>query len=725
MARHDSSSETAALPEFFQVLRQRKFLILLVMAFVVGTAAVVTALLPKWWLSTINIRVEKPDGKVVFENHGNNSYDPYFLQDQFKVIQSPKILNPVIKNLGLNRKIPALLGSPAPWPSDVTYEYLIKKMLRVEMPRNTSLLEVNVFSQDAALAAAIANEIARAYSEDRIAFATAEQRAGLEQLRKELAGQEHAVSVQRDAVEKLRVELNISDMNLVTPQGGDIEIETLRQMQSMLVALRVDAIGRRTRYENFKKIPEADRVNLVNSELITDTNIQNLLQASLVADQSVTRLRSRLGAAHPELITAIDNRAKIREQLDAHLRGYEHGLEISYKEAEARVAELEKQLEEARARQITTSSDRLRPFEEAVRKLDDETRLLSTVKLVLRQREIDFQVPKRTIEILNTAEPARHVARPSWPLNLTFAFLFGGVLGIGAVVLIEFFDASFRGVADVERRLQRPVLGVIPASSTARRPNEDSDNPADLEPFRVLQTNISLARKEAAHGRALVMLSAGPGEGKSTTLLRLARAMGEAGARVLLIDADLRRPTQHYLTGAEKEPGLADLLQGKAALDAVTRRAIAPNLDFIPCGNVKGFTLSLLYAGRLKELLAGLGESYDRILFDAPPIIGVSDASVITSLVDDVLLLVQYRRNPQSMVIRAQQIITSLRKEILGIVLNRVPKNAGDDYSYYTNNYDYSSSRDRRRFRSRRHRPSKSARDDHSDAREIFTEPEK
>ncbi|MDR2674230.1 MAG: polysaccharide biosynthesis tyrosine autokinase [Opitutaceae bacterium] len=720
MSRSDSSPETAALPEFFQILRQRRFLILLVMALVAGSAAAVTALLPKWYLSTINIRVEKPEGKVVFENQAGNYYDPYFLQDQFKVIQSPKILNPVIENLGLNRKIAALLGAPAPYPADVTYEYLTKKMLRVEMPRNTSLLEVNVFSRDAALAAAIANEIARAYSEDRIAFATAEQRAGLEQLRKELAAQERAVAAQRDLVEKLRAELNISGVNLVTPQGGDIEIETLRQMQNTLIALKVDAIGRRTRYENFKKIPEAGRLNLVNSELITDTSIQNLLQAFLVADQNVARLRSRLGEAHPELITATGSREKIREQLDARLRGYESGLEISCKEAEARVAELEKQLEEARARQITSSSGRMRPFDEAVRKLDDETRLLSTVKLVLRQREIDYQAPKRTIEILNTAEPARRAARPSWPLNLALAFLFGAVLGVGAAVLIEFFDASFRGVADVERRLQRPVLGVIPASATARRPNEDSGDPADAEPFRVLQTNIALARPASAPGRTLVMLSAGPGEGKSTTLLRLARAMGEAGARVLLIDSDLRRPTQHRLAGAAKEPGLADLLQGRASPDDATRRAIAPNLDLIPAGAIGGFTLSLLYAGRLKTLLAGLAEKYDRIVFDAPPIIGVSDAAVITSLADDVLLLVQYRRNPQSMVVRAQQIITGLRKEILGIVLNRVPGNAGDDYGYYTGNYAYYSSRDARPRNPRPARP----RDDEPGARETFTEPE-
>jgi capsular exopolysaccharide synthesis family protein len=169
--------------------------------------------------------------------------------------------------------------------------------------------------------------------------------------------------------------------------------------------------------------------------------------------------------------------------------------------------------------------------------------------------------------------------------------------------------------------------------------------------------------------------------------------MAAAGERTLLIDADLRRPTQHHLLNISKTPGLADLLQSKATLDQCTSRNIIPNLDFIPCGNNHAFTLSLFYADRLKEILADLRTRYDRIVFDAPPIIGVSDASVITSLTDNVLLLIQYRRNPLSMVVRAQQIITSLDKEILGAVLNRVPKNAGNDYAYYNKNYAYYSGR--------------------------------
>jgi capsular exopolysaccharide synthesis family protein len=280
-------------------------------------------------------------------------------------------------------------------------------------------------------------------------------------------------------------------------------------------------------------------------------------------------------------------------------------------------------------------------------------------------------------------------------MNVAFAVLFGGLLGIGAAVLIEFFDTSFRNVAEVESRLQKPVLGVIPHSDepVPAAGSGIEEDPADLEPFRVLHTNLNLALNGAARGRSLVLLSAGPGEGKSTTLLRLARAMGAAGERVLLIDSDLRRPTQHTLNNRPKEPGFADLLQNKATLEKVTQRAITPGVDFIPCGAVGNFTLSLLYIDRLKTLLAELRGKYDRVIFDAPPIIGVSDASVLASVADDILLLVQHRRNPHSMVIRAQQVIEGLHKHIVGVVLNRVPKNSSDDYGYYTRNYAYYSSR--------------------------------
>jgi capsular exopolysaccharide synthesis family protein len=704
MAPTHASREGASLADFFQLLRIRKALIFLILGLVVITTAGVTAFLPKWYVSTLGLRVEKPEGEVkLFREQQSSYYDPSYLQDQFKIMTSSKILYPVIERLRLNEKIAASMGNPNPFPRDVTYYYLTEKgMVRIDSPHGSSLVEISVSARDPVLAAAIANEIGAVYAQDRIDVATSQQREGLAQLRKELENQERVVSSQRDLVEKLRKDLNISGVDL-NARYSDMEVETLRQMQNSLIALSVDAIGRKTRYERFKEIPPEERVNLVNSELIQDPNIQNLLQAYFVADQNVTKLRSRLGENHPELITAVENRAKIKEQLDGQLRGYESALEISYKEAEARVAELKNQLSQAKVDQILSARDRMRPFEEAMQKLDDDTRVLSTTKLQLRQREIDFQVPKRTVEILDMAEPARRPSRPNWMLNLLFALLFGSVLGVATGVLVEYFDTSFRNVAEVESRLQRPVLGVIPDTQEPLARRNGDEDPAELEPLRVLHTNLNLAIKAESRGRTLVMLSAGPGEGKSTTLLRLARAMALAGEKVLLIDSDLRRPTQHSLMNVRKEPGLAEVLQGKATLEAAVQREVQPNLDFLPCGASGSFTLTLLFVERLKAVIEQARGKYDRIVFDAPPIIGVSDSSVLASVIDDIVLLIQHRRNPQSMVLRAQQIIEGLGKTVLGIVLNRVPKNSSEDYGYYTRNYAYYSSRPSRRgSRSRR-----------------------
>jgi capsular exopolysaccharide synthesis family protein len=711
---HHVGKDGASLAEFFSLLRLRKALIFLIVGLVLTTTLIVTAFLPKWYESTTAVLVKKPEGEVkLFQAQQSGYYDPYFLQDQFKIMQEANILLPVIEKLGLNEKLAAPYGTSGPLPTDITLEYLRKKMLSIESPRGSSVIEITVSAQDPQLAADIANEIARVYSDDRINLATSSQREGLAQLRKELEAQDRTVTTQRDLVEKLRKDLNISGVDL-NARYSDIDIETLRQMQNSLIALSVDAIGRKTRYERFKSIPTEDRVGLVNSELIQDPNIQNLLQAYLLADQNVTKLRPRLGEAHPDLISAVESRAKIREQLDAQLRGYENALEMAYKEADARVTELKSQLAQAKVDQILSARDRMRPFEEAAQKLDDETRLASTLKVTLRQREIDFQVPKRTIEILNQAEPARRPSKPSWKLNLLFSTLFGTVLGVGTAVLLEYFDTSFRNVAEVENRIQRPVLGVIPFKEDPLKREAPADvDPADLEPFRVLHTNINLALKTNDRGRSLVILSAGPGEGKSTTLLRLVRAMASAGERVLFIDADLRRPVQHQLAGLRKEPGLADLLQNKADLKTVTQCAVLPNLDFIPSGACNGFTLSLLYVERLKALLKELRGRYDRIVFDAPPVIGVSDASVLASVVDDTVLLIQHRRNPQSMVLRAQQIIESLNnKQIVGVVLNRVPQNSGEDYGYYTRNYSYYSTRPSRSERRRSSSESRESRDE-------------
>ena len=308
-------------------------------------------------------------------------------------------------------------------------------------------------------------------------------------------------------------------------------------------------------------------------------------------------------------------------------------------------------------------------------------------------------MPKRTIELLGAATPARTASKPNWIINMALAVIVGCLLGMGVAVSIEYFDTSFRNVADIETRLGVPVVGVIPWLNHADE--FDPDDMVASEPFRVLQTNLNLALGDQKSA-AISVVSAGPGEGKSTTVHRLALIMARGGQKVLLIDADLRRPTQHRLGDWPRSPGLSDYLQGMRSLDEVLQREAAPGLDFIPSGGQAGFTLGMLHTRRLKELLDTMRERYDRILFDSPPIIGVSDASVLATAMDGALLLIQHRRNPQAMTLRAQQTLRSARTELFGAILNQVPNDSGEDYGYYAHNYAYYSDTGRSSSRSRR-----------------------
>ena len=138
------------------------------------------------------------------------------------------------------------------------------------------------------------------------------------------------------------------------------------------------------------------------------------------------------------------------------------------------------------------------------------------------------------------------------------------------------------------------------------------------------------------------------------------------------------------------------MLSGKCDIDAAIRKSVVPGVDLLTSGGVPGFSLSLLFANRLRELFASLRTRYDRIMLDSPPIIGVSDSSLLAGVADGAILLIQHRRNPASMVLRAQQVIVGLKTPILGAVLTQVPRGSGEDYGYYTQAYSYYSGRDKR-----------------------------
>ena len=231
------------------------------------------------------------------------------------------------------------------------------------------------------------------------------------------------------------------------------------------------------------------------------------------------------------------------------------------------------------------------------------------------------------------------------------------------------------------------MLGVIP-QNVGLLIEEGAESP-HAEAYRVLRTNLLFARKDDKLNTTAVV-SAGAGEGKSTTVLNLATVFAQSGQRVVIVDSDLRRPTLHKLLKVTNNLGLTNYLLKQNTLDEVIQTTALPTLDFLASGKLPSSSLGILSSTHMKDLISELKARYDIVFFDSPPIMGVSDASILASEVDMTVQVIQYRRYPQPMNIRAKQLIEKVGGNLVGIVLNNINMSQDESYYYYSGYYhDY------------------------------------
>jgi capsular exopolysaccharide synthesis family protein len=219
--------------------------------------------------------------------------------------------------------------------------------------------------------------------------------------------------------------------------------------------------------------------------------------------------------------------------------------------------------------------------------------------------------------------------------------------------------------------------------------DEGMDSP-HAEAYRVLRTNLLFARKDETWNTVTV-LSAGAGEGKSTTLFNLATIFAQSGSRVLVVDSDLNRPSIHKMLKVSNNIGLTDCLLNKVKLEDAIQTTSLATLHFLPSGKQLRASMGLLSSTRMKEMVKEIKSRYDYVFFDSPPLLGVSDASVLASVMDMTLQVIQYRRYPQLMTIRAKQMILKVGGHLMGIVLNNINMSQDENYYYYSGYYEYKS----------------------------------
>ncbi len=694
--------KTAAVPDaklhfldYWRIIRIRKVIILAVFLLVLITVTAVTFGMQEFYSSTARIRVDKdtPDIALWGMSGGPPAYDPYFQQTEFEVLKSLKILKPVIEELQLQRRYRDRFKVPTDLTIQQAAETLGKE-LSVKPYRNTSIIEIAAMNPDPVLAADIANATAKFYQQYREDSRIRRTDRGLETLTNQLADINAKVNEKLEEADRLRVELNVPDS--VAEGGGPYQSILTDEVRKMLgnrgeIHLRL-TMNQQTLTSLRSKKGESLRHTLNANRPIP--LLQTLLADLTIAEQRKAQLTDLL-ENHPDVQRANAHLARINAQIDDVVEAALNSLQTLIDNDQAQLTLINERFDQLK-REDNEAILKYRPYMRAKKDLDTHLKMREAMVLQLTQENINAAISKQSsVEVIEPGFPGLRPVKPRKTLNIALGAVAGLLLGVGLAFFIEYLDTSVKTIDDVEQALGAPVLGVIPQNVSNLL--KDGPESPHAEAYRVLRTNLLFSRKDP-NLRTITVVSGGAGEGKSTTIFNLAAVFAQQGSRVLIVDSDLRRPSLHKLFNVTNNLGLTNFLLKQNKLEEVVQTTSIPTLDFLPSGKLPSSSMGILNSGAMRAFIEEAKSRYDFVFFDSPPIMGVSDAAVLASEVDLAVLVVQYRKYPQQMTLRAKQMVEKVGGRLMGVVLNNINISQDSYYYYYSGYYyDYYSKNDESR----------------------------
>jgi len=330
-------------------------------------------------------------------------------------------------------------------------------------------------------------------------------------------------------------------------------------------------------------------------------------------------------------------------------------------------------------------------LEEMRKNIDLETkRIVSAVKI-----ELSGNLKSSNIRIIDLAEVPKRPVKPDKRLNLILSLSSGLILGCGLAFFFEYWDDTFKNEEDVEGYLGLAFLGhVLRIKPQGRGKKEEKGIFAHTHPksvasesFRNIRTGIDFSHSSNPV-KTILISSAGPQEGKTLVAVNSAITMAQAGSRVLLVDADMRRPSIHRVLKLKNYLGLSNYLRGESELERIIQETFIENLKCICSGPIPSNPSELLGSTKIREFVEAVGNSFDKIIFDSPPVLSVADSLVLGKVLDGVIQIVRFGKYPRSMIYRGKQRFQEMEIKIIGVVLNDIDIERSGRY-YYPYYYHY------------------------------------
>jgi len=730
--------ESPDLLAYWRVIRKRRWTILTVF-FVLFTVVLLGTLKQKPTYrarALLEIEKENPNILTVQELFALETVSDTYLETQYKILRSETLARRVIDQFRLDRlaefnsragrrshpdaRGAARLQTFAAGDADRDpegYQITLARFqdrLAVEPIKRSRLVEISFESQNPELAARVVNALASHHIEQNLEVRWEATQKASEWLSQQL----HELKARLEKSEDdLQGYARVNGLLFLEREKGapeNIVNERLRQLQEELTKAQAARYDRESLYRlvqagEYGSLPGAAENRLLQEltmRLAELNREQALLGTTFTPDYpKVKQLQSQI----QEIETVLGReRGRIAQRITN-----------DYLAAQRREALVHQAFEEQR-KQANVIAERSVQYNILKREVDTNKQLYEGLLQRLKEAGVSAGLKASNIRVVDAAEPPKKPAKPSLLLNLSLAVVLGLGLGIGAAFLQEHLDNSLKTSEDVTRFLGLPALALIPSveslnghrggvyglyerrkllaseaeKSTAVAPQwyridaEAQQHSALGEAFRSLRTSVLLSTAERPP-RTLLVSSSQPSEGKTTISINLAISLAQLGHRVLLIDADMRRPSVRKVFQLENSLGLVSYLTGQQDWRAAVQPTGRAALDALVCGPVPPNPAELLSSERMRTLLREAKAEYHFVVVDSPPLLNVADSRILATMVEGVLLVVKGGATPRELAQRAQAYARDVGANLIGVVLNNLDVHAGDDDYYRYYHYDY------------------------------------
>jgi polysaccharide biosynthesis transport protein len=713
-------AQDSVLREYLRVLIKRKVVVISSVVMIFLLVLIATLRTTPIYEAAGTIAINKLDpGLITFKDSGNPAdyYDPADLDTEVKILRSDLLALQVIKQLDLDKRseFGGLGKIPSPSSLALSSDVLdinssrisgllgsFRGNLRVALQPNTRIIEIRFSSPDKELAAATVNTLVSTYIEQNFKTKFESTMQASDWLSKQLVDLQMKVETSQEKLVRYQKEHSILGID----EKQNIITQKLDELNKELTIAESD----RMQKESLYRLTQTGDVDVIASDAGAsatgvDASIPSTLLERLRSQQAdlkiqIADLGTQFGPSYPKLaqlnnqLKEVDNQVKVEMHKTAG-RLHDQYMAAQQREAMLRHA-MDKQKQEAN--QLNESA-----IEYSLLKRDVETNrtLYEGLLEKLKEAGVTAGLRSNNIKVVDVARIPTAPSEPNIPRNLSFALLLGLTSGIGLAFLLENLDNSVRTPEQAQIISALPALGMIPLGS--KRTSDENKGRLALasskeavelvtqtrpqsqmaESYRALRTSLLLSAL-GAPPKVILVTSAMPQEGKTTTSINTAVVLAQKGVRVLLIDADLRRPGIHKALGMGPRSGLSNVLTGSADLQqTITRSPLIPSLSILPAGTPPPNPAELLASVNTRDLLESLRQEFDHIVIDTPPTLSVTDAVVLSTRADAVILVIRSGKTTKQALRRAREVLFRVNARVTGVLLNAVDLSSPDYYYYY------------------------------------------